>query len=68
MRLIVVKLPGSDEYTIKNFLNHWVMNLTFREDLVDKVDWSLHPEGVAFLLAFHHHCRVDDVSSRGDVE
>jgi hypothetical protein len=28
------------------------MNLGFRKDFADEVDWSLHPEGVAFLLAF----------------
>jgi hypothetical protein len=44
------------------------MNLRFRENFADEVDWSLHPEGVAFLLAFHHDCRADEVSSRGDVE
>jgi hypothetical protein len=64
----VVKLSGSDEYTVKYFLNYWVTNLRFREDFTDEVDWSLHPEGVAFLLTFHHDCRTDDVSSRGDVE
>jgi hypothetical protein len=47
---IVAKLPGSDEYIIKYFLNCWVTNLRFREDFADEVDWSLHPEGVAFLL------------------
>jgi hypothetical protein len=56
---VVTKLPGSDEYTVKYFLNRWVMNLRFREDFADEVDWSLHPEGVAFLLAFHHDCRAD---------
>jgi hypothetical protein len=65
---IVTKFSGSDEYTVKYFLNRWVTNLRFREDFDDEVDWSLHPEGVAFLLAFHHDCRTDDVSSRGDVE
>jgi hypothetical protein len=28
------------------------MNLGFREDFADEVDWSLHSEGMAFLLAF----------------
>jgi hypothetical protein len=65
---VVAKLPGSDEYTVKYFLNRWVMNLRFTEDFADEVDWSLHPKGVAFLLAFHHDWRADDVSSRGDVE
>jgi hypothetical protein len=65
---IVAKLPGSDEYTIKYFLNHCVMNLRFREDFADEVDWSLHPEGVAFVLAFNHNCRGDDMSNRDDVE
>jgi hypothetical protein len=65
---IVAKLPRSDEYTVKYFLNRWVTNLRFREDFADKVDWSLRPEGVAFLLAFHNDCRADDVSSRSDVE
>jgi hypothetical protein len=44
------------------------MNLGFREDFADEVDWSLHPEGVAFFLSFHHNCRADEVSSHGDVE
>jgi hypothetical protein len=44
------------------------MNLGFRKDFADEVDWPLHTEGMAFLLAFHHGCRADDVSSRGDVE
>jgi hypothetical protein len=44
------------------------MNLGFKKDFADEVDWSLYPEGVAFLLAFHHDGRTDDVSSRGDVE
>jgi hypothetical protein len=44
------------------------MNLGFRKDFADEVDWSLHPERVVFLLAFHHDCRSDDVSSHGDVE
>jgi hypothetical protein len=44
------------------------MNLGFREDFADEVNWLLHPKGVAFLLAFHHNCRADDVSSRGDVK
>jgi hypothetical protein len=65
---VVAKLPGSDEYTVKYFLNRWVTNLRFREDFADKVEWSLHPEGVALFLSFHHHCRTDDVSSRDDVE
>jgi hypothetical protein len=65
---IVAKLPGSDEYSIKNFLNHWVTNLRFRENFGDEVNWSLHPEGVAFFLSFHYDCRTDDVSSCGDVE
>jgi hypothetical protein len=29
---------------------------------------GLGTDSMAFLLAFHHDCRVDDVSSRGDVE
>jgi hypothetical protein len=62
------KLPGSDEYTVKYFLNCSAMNLRFGEDFTDEVNWLLHPKGVAFLLAFHHNCRADDVSSRGDVE
>jgi hypothetical protein len=41
---VVVKLPGSDEYTIKYFLNRWVMNLRFKEDFADEVNWSLHPK------------------------
>jgi hypothetical protein len=65
---IVAKLPGSDKYTVKNLLNHWVTNLRFRENFPDVVDWLLHPKGVAFLLAFHHNCHADDISSRGDVE
>jgi hypothetical protein len=65
---IMAKLRGSDEYTVKYFQNRWVMNLRFRENFADEVDWSLHPEGVAFLLAFHHNCCADDVSSRGNVE
>jgi hypothetical protein len=65
---VVVKLPRSDEYTVKYFLNRWVMNLRFREDFADEVDWSLHLKGMVFLLEFHHDCRADDVSSRGDVE
>jgi hypothetical protein len=44
------------------------MNLGFRKDFTNEVDWSPHTEGMAFLLAFHHDCRVDDVSSRDDVE
>jgi hypothetical protein len=54
--------------TVKYFLNHWVTNLRFRENFTDKVNWSLHPKGVAFFLSFHHDCHTDDVSSRGDVE
>jgi hypothetical protein len=65
---IVAKLPGSNEYTVKNFLNRWVANLRFREDFTDEVDWSLHPEGMAFFVSFYHDCRTNDVSSRGDVE
>jgi hypothetical protein len=65
---IVVKLPGSDEYTVKNFLDHWVANLRVREDFADEVDWSLDSKKVAFLLTFHHDCLADDVSSHGDIE
>jgi hypothetical protein len=65
---VVDKLPGSDEYAVKYFLNHWVTILRFREDFVDEVNWSLHPEGVAFFLSFNHDCRTDDVSNHGDVE
>jgi hypothetical protein len=65
---VVVKLPGSDEYTVKYFLNCWVTNLRFREDFVDEVNWSLHPKGVAFLMVFHHDCHADDVSSCGYIE
>jgi hypothetical protein len=36
---ILAKLPGSDEYTVKYFLNCWVTKLRFREDFDDKVDW-----------------------------
>jgi hypothetical protein len=43
------------------------MNVGLIENFADKVDWSLHPEGVAFLRALHHNSRADDVSSR-DVE
>jgi hypothetical protein len=64
----VANFSGSDEYTIEYFLNRWVTNLGFREDFVDEVDWSLHPEGMAFLLVFHHSSHADDVSSRSDVE
>jgi hypothetical protein len=64
----VVKPPGSDEDTIKNFLNRQVTNPRFGKDFTDEVNWSLHPKGVAFFLSFHHDCRADDVSSRGDVE
>jgi hypothetical protein len=53
---------------MKYFLNHWVTNLRFREDFANEVNRSLHLEGVAFFLSFHHDCRTDDVSSRGDVE
>jgi hypothetical protein len=35
---IVAKLPGSDEYTVKNFFNRWVTNLRYREDFADEVD------------------------------
>jgi hypothetical protein len=65
---VVAKVPESDEYTVKYFLNRWVMNLRFGVDFADEVNWSLHPEGVAFFLLFHHDCRADDVSSRGDVK
>jgi hypothetical protein len=44
------------------------MNLGFRKDFTNEVDWPLQMEGMAFLLAFHHDCRADDVSSRSDVE
>jgi hypothetical protein len=44
------------------------VNLGFRKDFTDEVDWPLHTEGMAFLLAFHHDCCVDDVSSHSDVE
>jgi hypothetical protein len=44
------------------------MNLGFRKDFADEVDWSLHPESMAFLLSLHHSCRTDNVSSRDDVE
>jgi hypothetical protein len=44
------------------------MNLGFRKNFTDEVDWPQHIEDMAFLLAFHHDCRVDDVSSCGDVE
>jgi hypothetical protein len=44
------------------------MNLGFRKDLADKIDWPLHTKGMAILLAFHHDSSADDVSSRGDVE
>jgi hypothetical protein len=64
---VVAKLPGSDEDTVKNFLNRRVMNLRFLEDFTDKVNWSLHSKSVAFFLSFHHH-RADDMSSRSDVE
>jgi hypothetical protein len=65
---VVAKLPGSDEYTVKYFLNRWVANLRFRKDFTDEVNWTLHHEGVAFFLSFHHDCRTDNVSSCGDVE
>jgi hypothetical protein len=65
---VVANLPRIDEYTVKYFLNRWVMNLRFRADFTDEVNWSLYPEGVAFFLSFHHNCHTDDVSSRGDVE
>jgi hypothetical protein len=65
---VMAKLPGSDEYTVKYFLNHWVTNLRFRENLDDEVNWSLHPKSVAFFLSFHHDCHTDDMSSRGDLE
>jgi hypothetical protein len=55
---VVVKLIGGDEYTIKYFLNCGVMNLRFREDFAIKVNWSLHPKGVAFFLSFHHDYRI----------
>jgi hypothetical protein len=64
----VTKLTGSDKYTVNYFLNLWVTYLRLREDFTDEVDWSLHPEGVAFLLAFYHDCRANNMSSRGDVE
>jgi hypothetical protein len=44
------------------------MNLGFRKDFADEVDWPLHTKSMAFLLALHHDCCTDDVSSRGDVE
>jgi hypothetical protein len=44
------------------------MNLGFTKDFTDEVDWPVHPEGMAFLLALHHDCRADNVSSRGDVK
>jgi hypothetical protein len=65
---VVAKLPGSDEYTVKYFLNHWVTNLRFREDFADEVHWSLHPKSMAFLLAFYHDCRADNMSSHDDIE
>jgi hypothetical protein len=64
----MAKLLENDEYTVKYVLNRWVINLRFREDFTDEVNWSLHPKGVAFFLLFHHDFRADDVSSRGDVE
>jgi hypothetical protein len=63
-----MKFPGGDEYTIKYFWNRWVTHLRLREDFADEVDWSLHPEGVAFFLSFHHDCCTDDVSSHDNVE
>jgi hypothetical protein len=65
---IMAKLPRGDEYIINEFLNYQVTNFVFRKYFTDEVDWLLHPEGMAFLLAFHHDSRTDDVSSRGDVE
>jgi hypothetical protein len=65
---VMVKLPRSDEYTIKYFLNRWVTNLRFREDFTDEVNWSLHPKSVAFFLSFHHDCCTNDVSSCGNIE
>jgi hypothetical protein len=65
---VMAKLPGSDEYTVRYFLNRWVTNLRFRQNFTDEVNWLLHPKGVAFFLSFHHDFRTDDVSSRGDVE
>jgi hypothetical protein len=44
------------------------MNLGFRKNFSDKVDWPLHTKGMALLLAFHHDCRADDVSSHDNVE
>jgi hypothetical protein len=44
------------------------MNLGFRKDFADEVDWSLHVESVAFLLMLHHDRRTDDVSSHENVE
>jgi hypothetical protein len=38
MNQIVAKLPESDEYTVKNFLNRRVTNLRFREDFTDEVN------------------------------
>jgi hypothetical protein len=64
----MAKLHGSDEYTIKYFLNHHVTNLRFGEDFADEVNRSLHPKGVAIFLSFHHDCCADDVSSRGDIK
>jgi hypothetical protein len=64
----VVKFPGGDEYTVEQFLNCRVTNLGFKEDFADEVDWLLHTEGMAFLLAFHHDCCADDMSSHGNVE
>jgi hypothetical protein len=43
------------------------MNLGFRKEFADEVDWPLHTEGMAFLWALHHDCHADDVSSRGNV-
>jgi hypothetical protein len=44
------------------------MNLGFKKDFADELDWPLHTEDMAFFLALHHDCRADDVSSRDDVE
>jgi hypothetical protein len=49
-------------------MNYQVMNLGFRKNFADKVDWLLHTEGMAFLLPFHHDCRADEMSSRSDAE
>jgi hypothetical protein len=65
---VVAKLPRSDEYSVKYFLNRWVTNLRLIEDFANKVNWSLQPKGMAFLLSFHQDCRADDMSCHGDVE